>query len=47
VGDAVVGGRVVAIREDHIVISGKDGRRTVYLLDRSVTPQSQSRPPAR
>ncbi len=47
VGDAVAGGRVAAIREDHIVISGKHGRRAVYLLDRSVTPQSQSRPPAR
>ncbi|MBW8329836.1 MAG: hypothetical protein K0M48_12000 [Thiobacillus sp.] len=47
VGDSVVGGRVVAIREDHIVISGKDGRRTVYLLDRSIAPQSRTRPPAR
>ncbi|MBW8370543.1 MAG: hypothetical protein K0M66_06180 [Thiobacillus sp.] len=47
VGDSVVGGRVVAIREDHIVISGKDGRRTVYLLDRSIAPQSRTRLPAR
>lgn len=35
-GDTVEGGRVTAIREDHIVISGKDGRRTVYLLDESI-----------
>ena len=47
VGDSVVGGRVVAIREDHIVISGKDGRRTVYLLDHTVGTQSRVRPPAR
>jgi hypothetical protein len=36
VGDAVEGGRVSAIREDHIVISGKGGRRSIYLLERSV-----------
>ncbi len=46
-GDPVDGGRVTAIREDHIVISGKGGRRTVYLLDRSIAPQSRVRPPAR
>ena len=45
-GDTVEGGRVTDIREDHIVISGKDGRRTVYLLDQSVRtqPQAHSRP---
>ncbi|MDP3214124.1 MAG: hypothetical protein Q8S73_08470 [Deltaproteobacteria bacterium] len=36
VGDAVEGGRVSAIREDHIVISGKGGSRSIYLLDRTV-----------
>ena len=47
-GEAVEGGRVTAIREDHIVISGKDGRQTVYLLDQSVRTQPQARPrPAR
>jgi hypothetical protein len=47
-GDAVEGGRVTAIREDHIVISGKDGRHAVYLLDQSVRTQPQARPrPAR
>ena len=35
-GDAVEGGRVSAIREDHIVISGKGGRRTVYLLEQPI-----------
>lgn len=35
-GDPVEGGRVTAIREDHIVISGKGGRRAVYLLDHSI-----------
>lgn len=35
-GDPVAGGRVTAIAEDHIVISGKGGRRTVYLLDRPI-----------
>jgi hypothetical protein len=34
VGDAVNGGRVSAIREDHIVISGKGGSRKIYLLER-------------
>ena len=47
-GDPVEGGRVTAINEDHIVISGGDGRRAVYLLDQSVRTQLQSRPqPAR
>jgi len=47
-GDAVEGGRVTAIHEDHIVISGKGGRRTVYLLDHSIrTPSRDPRPPAR
>lgn len=36
VGDAVEGGRVSAIHEDHIVISGKGGSRSIYLLDRTV-----------
>lgn len=35
-GEAVEGGRVSAIREDHIVISGRGGSRSIYLLDRSV-----------
>lgn len=35
-GDAVEGGWVSAIREDHIVISGKGGSRSIYLLDRTV-----------
>lgn len=35
-GESVDGGRVVAIREDHIVIAGREGRRVVYLLDRAV-----------
>lgn len=47
-GDQVDGGRVTAIREDHIVISGKDGRRTVHLLDHSIRTQPrEQRPPAR
>ena len=46
-GDPVEGGRVTAIREDHIVISGKGGRRTVYLLDHSIRTQSRDRSPAR
>ena len=36
VGDTVEGGRVSAIREDRIVISGRGGSRSIYLLDRSV-----------
>lgn len=48
VGDPVVGGRVAAIREDHIVISGKDARRRVYLLDPAIrTEPREQRPPAR
>jgi hypothetical protein len=35
-GDAVEGGWVSAIREDHIVISNKGGSRSIYLLDRTV-----------
>jgi hypothetical protein len=47
-GDPVEGGRVTAIHEDHIVISGKGGRHAVYLLDRSIRTQPQARPrPAR
>jgi hypothetical protein len=47
-GDQVDGGRVTEIREDHIVISGKSGRRAVYLLDHSIRAQSGGqRPPAR
>lgn len=45
-GDAVEGGQVTAIHEDHIVISGKGGRRTVYLLDDATRkqPQASTRP---
>ena len=47
-GDTVEGGRVTAIREDHIVISGKNGRRSVYLLDESTRTQLLAPPrPAR
>jgi hypothetical protein len=35
-GDAVEGGRVVAIREDGIVIAGSGGRRTLTLIDPAV-----------
>ena len=35
-GDAVEGGQVTAIHEDHIVISGKGGSRSIYLFDRTV-----------
>ncbi|MGO9444371.1 MAG: hypothetical protein ACLPXB_06275 [Thiobacillaceae bacterium] len=42
-GDAVAGGRVVVIAEDYIVIAGREGRRTVPLLD----PRVQHRPEAR
>lgn len=41
-GDEVEGGRVSAIREDHIVISGKGGRSTVYLLDHSTRTQPRA-----
>jgi len=43
-GEAVEGGRLTAIHEDHIVISGKGGRRTVYLLDHATRTQPQARP---
>ena len=43
-GDPVKGGRVTAIREDHIVISGKGGRRAVYLLDHSIRTQPRALP---
>ena len=47
-GDQVDGGRVTDIREDHIVISGEGGRRTVYLLDHSIRTQPRvQHPPAR
>lgn len=47
-GDLVEGGRVSAIHEDHIVISGKRGRRAVFLLDRSIRTQPLAQPrPAR
>lgn len=47
-GDTVEGGRITAIREDHIVILGKGGRRTVYLLDESIRTKLQAPPrPAR
>lgn len=45
-GEATDEGRVSAILEDHIVISGKSGRRSVYLLDRSNRTQSPARPAA-
>ncbi|NDP48364.1 MAG: hypothetical protein GZ085_08230 [Sulfuriferula multivorans] len=38
-GESVEGGRVTAIHEDHIVISGKGGRRVIYLLDKSTRTQ--------
>ena len=41
-GDQVEGGRVVAIREDQIVIAGKGGRRVIPMLD----PQAQHAPVA-
>ncbi|KVW93355.1 hypothetical protein [Thiobacillus denitrificans] len=44
VGDSVEGGRVVAIHEDHIVLSGKGGRRAVYLLDHAIRTQPQAQP---
>lgn len=43
-GDQVEGGRVTAIREDHIVISGKNGRRAVYLLDHSIRTPLRGNP---
>ncbi|HWR77567.1 MAG TPA: hypothetical protein VN283_10220 [Thiobacillus sp.] len=48
VGDSVDGERVTAIHEDHIVLSGKGGRRAVYLLDHAIRTQQQAQPrPAR
>jgi len=44
VGDAVEGGRVAAIHEDHIVLSGKGGRRAVYLLDQAFRTKPQAQP---
>jgi hypothetical protein len=44
VGDAIEGGRVAAIHEDHIVISSKSGRRSVYLLERSIRTEPLKRP---
>ena len=38
-GEIVEGGRIVAIREDGIVISGPAGKRKVYLLDPAVRTQ--------
>lgn len=48
-GDQVEGGRVVAIREDHIVIAGRGGHRTISLLDPQVqhNPVALSRSPRR
>lgn len=43
-GDQVDDGRVIAIREDHIVISGKNGRRAVYLLDHSIRTPLRGQP---
>lgn len=43
-GEQVEGGRVTAILEDHIVISGKHGRRSIYLLDQSIRTQPLKRP---
>lgn len=45
--DAVDGGRVTAIHEDHIVITGKGGRRTVHLLDHTIRTPPRARPAAR
>ncbi len=44
VGDSVEGGRVAAIHEDHIVLSGRNGRRAVYLLDHAIRTQPQAHP---
>jgi len=43
-GDRVDDGRVTAIREDHIVISGRNGRRAVYLLDHSIRTPPREQP---
>lgn len=42
-GDTLEDGRVSAIHEDHIVISSKSGRRSVYLLDHSIRTQPLTR----
>jgi hypothetical protein len=42
-GDVVAEGRVVAIREDHIVIAGKQGRRIVPLLNPGVRIQQPNK----
>ena len=44
VGDPVEGGRVAAIHEDHIVLTGRGGRRAVYLLDHAIRTQPQAQP---
>ena len=44
-GEQVEGGRVTAILEDHIVISGRHGQRSVYLLDHSIRTQPLTRAP--
>lgn len=44
VGDPVEGGRVAAIHEDHIVLSNKNERRAVYLLDHATRTQPQAQP---
>lgn len=38
-GETVEGGRVIAIREDGIVIAGPAGQRRIYLLDPAVRIQ--------
>lgn len=43
-GERVEGGRVVAIREDHIVIAGRDGRRIVPMLGSAVLHQAVTLP---
>lgn len=42
-GDQVEGGRITAIREDHIVITGSQGRRTVPLLGGPIRKEGPSR----
>lgn len=43
-GERVEGGRVVAIHEDHIVIAGRGGRRTIPLLSSQVLHQPVTLP---
>lgn len=46
-GDTVNGERLLAVREDHVVLSGAQGTRRVYLLDpRLSAQQSTSAHPA-